>query len=94
VARARKKGYWTPGFLDSLCRKEGAETAVIYDKWFSDSLLQRWTKVASWQIRNNVICGEDSVSFFAIDKGNVGTLKKNLQDYEGRLPAGVTVKYY
>jgi hypothetical protein len=93
VARSKKKGYWTPDFLDSLCRSEQVKTAVVYDAWFSDSLLHRWTKVASWQIRNNVICGEDSVSFFAVGGDGAG-LKKNLEAYEARLPAGVTVRYY
>jgi hypothetical protein len=94
VARSRKKGYWTPDFLDSLCRENRAEAAVLYEKWFSDSLLRRWTKVATWQIRNNVICGDDTVSFFSIEKEKGPLLKKNLQEFEGRLPAGVTVRYY
>jgi hypothetical protein len=93
VARSKKGGYWTPDFLDSLCRSEHVGAAVLYDKWFSDSLLHRWTKVASWQIRNNVICGDDSVSFYAIG-GDGSGLKRNLQTYEARLPAGVTVRYY
>lgn len=94
VAKSRKKGYWTPDFLDSLCRKDHAGTAVLYDKWFSDSLLHRWTKVATWQIRNNVICGDDTVSFYAIKQEQEPELKKNLQAFEARLPVGVTVKYY
>jgi hypothetical protein len=94
VARSRKKGYWTPEFLDSLCRKDGAATAVLYEKWFSDSLLQRWTKVATWQIRDNVICGDDTVSFYAIGDGKGPELKNNLREFEKRLPAGVVVKYY
>jgi hypothetical protein len=94
VARSKKKKYWTPGFLDSLCRRDNAKTAVLYDKWFSDSLLQRWTKVAVWQIGNNVICGDDTVSFYSIDKSNGPDLKRNLMQYEKSLPSGVTVRYY
>jgi hypothetical protein len=94
VARSKKNKTWTPDFLDSLCRKDHAETAVVYEKWFSDSLLHRWTKVATWQIPNNVICGDDTVSFFAIGVGQGGGLKKNLQQFEPQLPAGVVVKYY
>lgn len=94
VARSRKRGHWTPGFLDSLCRDEHCGTAVLYEKWFSDSLLHRWTKVATWQINNNVICGDDTVSFFSIRPENGPVLKKELQAFEPRLPAGVKVKYY
>ncbi|HEV2480086.1 MAG TPA: hypothetical protein VGS79_10475 [Puia sp.] len=94
VARSRKSGRWNPGFLDSLCRAQGAGTAVLYEKWFNDSMRSRWTKVATWQIPNNVICGDDSVSFFAIRPADAPVLKGNLQAFEKQLPAGVEVKYY
>lgn len=94
VARSRKSGRWNPGFLDSLCRAQGAGTAVFYEKWFNDSMRNRWTKVATWRIGNNVICGDDSVSFFAIRPGDAPSLKGNLQAFEKQLPAGVEVKYY
>jgi len=94
VARSKKGGYWTPGFLDSLCGAQHAGTAIVYEKWFSDSLLHRWTKVATWGIANNVICGDDTVSFFSIRPADAPVLKKNLQEFEPRLPAGVLVKYY
>jgi len=94
VARSKKKGYWTPGFLDSLCRARRVGTVILYDRWFSDSLLHRWTKVASWQIRNNVIAGEDSVSFYNIGGDDGVLLRQHLKEFEMRLPAGVTVRYY
>ena len=94
VARSRKSGRWNPGFLDSLCRAQGAGTAVFYEKWFNDSMRNRWTKVATWRIGNNVICGDDSVSFFAIRAVDAPVLKGNLQAFEKQLPAGVEVKYY
>ena len=94
VARSRKSGHWNPGFLDSLCRAQGAGTAVFYEKWFNDSMRNRWTKVATWRIGNNVICGDDSVSFFSIRPADAPVLKGNLQAFEKRLPAGVEVKYY
>lgn len=94
VARSRKSGRWNPGFLDSLCRAQGAGTAVFYEKWFNDSMRNRWTKVATWRIANNVICGDDSVSFFAIRSADAPVLKGHLQSFEKQLPAGVEVKYY
>ncbi|HVS96961.1 MAG TPA: hypothetical protein VHE54_10755, partial [Puia sp.] len=94
VARSRKSGRWSPAFLDSLCRAQHAGTAVLYEKWFNDSLLHRWTKVATWGIANNVICGDDTVSFFSIRPADAPSLKNNLEAFEKQLPAGVTVKYY
>jgi hypothetical protein len=68
--------------------------AIVYDDWFDDALLQRWTKVATWQIQNNVICGGDTVSFYAMDKDSGADLKRNLTEYAKSLPPDVTVKYY
>lgn len=94
VARSRKKNYWTPQFLDSLCRESGVKLAIVYDDWFDQALLQRWTKVATWQIRNNVICGGDTVSFYAVEREGEPVLRKNLEAYARELPPGVTVRYY
>jgi hypothetical protein len=68
VARSRKGGYWKPAFLDSLVRSRQVKLAIVFDEWFDPQLLQRWTKVGTWQISDNVICGSDIVSFYAIDR--------------------------
>ena len=94
VAKSKKNKYWTPDFLDSLSRESHTKLAIVYDTWFNDSLLHRWTKVATWQIQNNVICGDDTVSFYVVNKGDEADLKKNLMEYAGSLPDGVSVKYY
>ncbi len=94
VARSRKKGIWSPAFLDSLCRREQVKTAVFYEKWFGDSLTHNWSKVATWGIQDNVICGDDTVSFFSLKPEDAPVLKQQLMDYQRRLPAGVSVKYY
>lgn len=93
VARSKKGGYWTPDFLDSLVRKRGVSVAVVYDEWFDPALLRRWHKVASWTIRDNVILGGDTVSFYAIDSPDVAVLAGQLKEFESQLPAGVTAAY-
>jgi hypothetical protein len=94
VARSRKNNYWTPAFLDSLSHSEKAPIAVVFDSWFSDSLLARWNKVASWTIPNNVICGDSTVSFYAIDTGGSAYLRQSLEAYQRQLPGGISVHYY
>jgi len=94
VARSIKNQNNSPAFLDSLSRSEQVGIAVLYESWFSDSLLARWDKVATWSIPDNVICGDSVVSFFALDKSKIPDLKKNLQEFQSSLPTGVTVKYY
>ena len=94
VARSKKNHRDTPAFLDSLSRSRNSGIAVIYDSWFDPGLLARWKKVATWKIPNNVICGSDTVSFYAVDPAYEATLKKNLALYQPSLPRDVTVSYY
>jgi len=94
VAKSRKKNYWTADFLDKFSRERNTKLAVVYDSWFDSSLLKRWTKVGEWKIQNNVIGGDDKVSFYAIDTSYAQGLKINLQSYQPKLPSTVEVKYY
>jgi hypothetical protein len=93
VARSRKGGYWTPAFLDSLVRRRQVKVMIVYDEWFPPELLSRWTRVATWQIRNNVILGGDTVSFYVPDKSEGPALLGQLQEFQSSLPEGVSVVY-
>jgi hypothetical protein len=94
VAKSKKQNYWTPVFLDSFSRKNDTKIAIVYDSWFNADLLKHWQKIATWKISNNVICGDDTVSFYAVDENEKITLKNNLLDFQKKLPAGVEVNYY
>ncbi len=94
VLKSKKKGYWSPYFADSLARKINARLAVVYDPWFNPVLLNHWGKVASWTIQNNLIAAFDSVSFYAVDRGDTSALKNNLKAFQPQLPPSVLVRYY
>jgi hypothetical protein len=94
VTKSKKLHYWTTGFLDSLCKSKGVEFAMIYDSWFPDSLIQRWNKAATWQIQNNIICGDSVVSFYTMDSSRKIPLQQKLKAFEPQLPRSVLVKYY
>jgi hypothetical protein len=94
VARSIKNHYNSPAFLDSLSKSEQVGIAVLYVSWFSDSLLVRWDKIATWTIPDNVICGDSVVTFYALDKRKIPDLRKNLREFQPALPAGVRVKYF
>jgi len=94
VAKSRKEKYWTPQFLDSLSKASKVPVAMIYDVWFNDSLQNYWHKVASWQIQNNIICGDDEVSFYALDSMHIPVLKQQLMQFQPQLPRTVTVRYF
>lgn len=94
VARAKKNNENTAQFLNELTNKEHTDIAIVYDSWFDSSLLNNWQKVATWQIKNNVICGDATVSFYAVKSNAASSLKLNLQTYQQLLPADITVEYY
>jgi len=94
IARSKKGGYWTPAFLDSFCRKQNTDIAIIYDSWIDQSIPPQWKKTAEWKIQNNVVCGDDYVSFYAVDTTHTSELRKNLETFSESLPKTVTVTYF
>jgi hypothetical protein len=94
VAKSKRNNYSTPAFLYNLANQKNVKLAVVYDSWFDSSLLKKWQKVATWQIKNNVICGDSIVSFYAVENNIAPALKTNLEAYQKLLPADVNVKYY
>lgn len=94
VTKSRREKYWTPSFLDQFSRRRGAKMAMIYDSWFDPALGSKWQKLASWQIRDNVVCGDDTVSFYALDSASAPEIMASLRSFASSLPPTVTVHYF
>jgi hypothetical protein len=94
IAKAKKNNYSSPEFLNAFVNNKHVDFAIVYDSWFDEALLNNWQKVATWQIENNVICGDATVSFYAVKPNTASLLKTNLLTYQKQLPADITVQYY
>jgi hypothetical protein len=95
VTRSVKNYYYTPDFLDQLSRRDSVQIAVVFERYFPPQLLSRWDKIASWKITSgNVICADDSVTFYAVRNGARDALTSNLHNFQSSLPKGVSVSYY
>jgi len=95
IAKSRRKNYWTAGFMDSVAKKKNTTIVMIYDSWFHPSPGSMWTKIGSWQISQNVVCGDDLVTFYAVDSSQADDIRKNFRSYSTeKLPQTVAVKYY
>ena len=92
VARAMKGNYYSVAFLDSLSRRDKVKIAVASEYSTPPALLQRWKKIATWQIPMHL--GGYYVSFYAVDESLAPGLKKNLVEYEKFLPEDERVIYY
>ncbi|HEX5154975.1 MAG TPA: hypothetical protein VFW07_26200 [Parafilimonas sp.] len=94
VAKAKKNNSSTPEFLSIVANNEHIDFAIVYDSWFDPALLSKWQKVATWQIENNVICGDATVSFYAVKPDMASSLRTNLKAYQQSLPGDIKVEYF
>jgi len=49
----------------------------------------QWVPVGTWTIPNNVICGGDNVTLFAVIPNAAPHLAQDLTDFSSQLPAGL-----
>jgi hypothetical protein len=66
LKRARLFG---PDSIEAWARREGAEIAVVSDVWFEPTggLPESWRRVGQWRISDNVICGSEWLSVYAVE---------------------------
>jgi hypothetical protein len=104
VLQAKLEGRWESGLADALetiTVSEDARVAVIYDNWFGYNpatggadVPAQWIRVADWTIPGNVVCGGATVTWYALLPEEAPGLRSALEEFAGRMPAGVTVRYY
>lgn len=94
VARAKKGEYYTPEELSGLLKNNNIKVIIIYDKWFKNMIPSDWIKVSDWEILNNIVCGDNKVSFYVRDPKDKEDLLKNIKIFSTRLPDDVKVTIY
>jgi len=81
-------------YIDSVCREDNVQLAILYDQSFRPDLLSRWIKVASWQIPDKIAPREDSAFFYTPNLSDTAMLRQSLIEFQPRLPSDVVVQYY
>ena len=93
VGRAKYKKLYNKSMIEKIAYNRGVEIAIVYDNWFASSeiggLPSSWKQAGQWKILENVICGGDIVSFYAVDTTKTQELIYNLQSFSNELPADV-----
>jgi len=97
AARAIMSGEWTTQRIVDLAQAGQARIAVVYDHKFErdyrgneiGGIPEQWIKVGQWRISNNIVCGSDTVSFYALDSSEAHPLTENLQAFSSRLPDSI-----
>ncbi len=69
----------------------GSAIAVMYDGYLAPlgGAPPSWIKVGSWTIPHNVVCREDTVSFYAVDPAQADGLAANLRSFGRTMPDDV-----
>jgi len=91
VAKAKRKGNYNTEFISQISKQHHIKIAILYTPWYEiyGGLPSYWRKVGEWKILNNVVCGGDIVSFYAVKLGEEENLKKYLKKFSKKLPKKV-----
>lgn len=89
VAVAARRGTLDVQDVQRLAKRDGIRIAIIYDAWFLGKVPPEWVRVGRWTIQNNVVAGDNTVSFYAVNPAEAPHLRECLGDFSTRLPADV-----
>ncbi|MCD6460609.1 hypothetical protein J7L67_08090 [bacterium] len=96
IADARLNKNYSVKALDIVTKYNRTKIAVIYDGWFKPyigGLPDNWTKVGEWIIQDNIVCGGNAVSFYAVEKNEIAPLSAKLKLFDSKLPKSVIRRY-
>jgi hypothetical protein len=81
-------GSYNTQVIDSITQRKGVEIALVYDAWFQGemTLPDSWIRVGQWSIRNNVVCGDDTVSIYGTNLQSARNLILALKSFSNQLP--------
>lgn len=91
TASLKRRGGFTSAALEQLAARDAVEVAIIYPTWMAEygGVPASWQKVGEWRVTNNVVLGENGLSFYAITAAARDRLIDNLVKYSTQLPANV-----
>jgi hypothetical protein len=99
VARAKQTGAWEQirtSILRDQARVADADVAVLFDSWFNHGadIPHEWVRITSWTIRENVVSGSDTVTWYATNAASAVRLRAQLEMYRAQLPQDVSVQEF
>lgn len=91
IAEAKLSGGYTTAFIADTARAQGVQVAVIYERWLeaAGGVPPGWTRAGRWRVARNVVLGDRTVAFYAVEPAEAGPLADHLRAFAPELPAGV-----
>jgi len=97
VAEAIRGRCYDTRQIYELSETKRVKIAIVYEHRFEEygGMPSQWIKIGEWKISDNVVCGSDTVSFYAVDPKAEDKLIENLRSFSHQLPVDVeeTGKY-
>ncbi len=92
VAAMKLKQFYGAPQISAVADQYQTQIALVYDSWFQ--IPSDWVKAGEWQIPHNVVCGDSTVSFYAVNPSAALDLIERLQTFERQLPKDVAQRGY
>lgn len=96
ISKMRRKENFTKEDIRKVTTRKNVRIAIVYDSWFEENgsimLPGEWIKTGEWKIIDNIIAGDDVVSFYAVNREEEIHLMNNLRQFSSRLPQTVIQK--
>lgn len=91
ITEQRKKNTYNTERIFEINIANKTDIAVVFDSWFEQygRLPKQWYKAGIWIIPNNITCGSDSITFYAMDSSGYSKLVENLKLFSQELPTQV-----
>jgi len=84
----------SPSLYRAIIEQRHTCIAIIYDSWMYPQWRPRnWIPVCRWKIKNNYVCGDNTVTFYAANPKYETELVRNLLAFAPHLPKSVQVQY-
>jgi len=92
VAEAKLSGRYTTRWIASQARDRGVRVAVLYERWLdaAGGVPPEWARAGRWRVSGNVVLGDRTVSFYAVDPAEAAPLAEHLRSFAPELPPGVS----
>ena len=91
VAEAKLTGRYVTATIGALARARGVRVAVIYERWLdaAGGVPREWVRAGRWRVARNVVLGDRTVAFYAVDPAEAAPLADHLRAFAAELPPGV-----
>jgi hypothetical protein len=81
--------------LHQLCKENNADIAMLYERWTVlygiNEIPKEWVKICEWRLPYNIVCGDNTVSFFVIHETEKNNMRQKMSKFIKELPFSIQV---